>query len=68
MPVTTKYIVKHKFNYGLRVYQPGEEFEPEGARNDGAIIRHFTRVEQVVTPPEEPKVKERKAVKEVANA
>ena len=45
-----KYIVKRTFQYGDTTYQPGDVFEPQGARNDGAIIRTYTRVEMVEKP------------------
>lgn len=67
-PVSMRFIVKHGFVYGEKRYMPGEEWEPAGARNDAAIIRHYVRSEQVIEPLEEVKPRTTRVKKEVQNA
>ena len=45
--VEMKYIVKHAFKYGEKIYVRGEEWIPAGSKFDQKIIRNLVRSEEV---------------------
>jgi hypothetical protein len=55
------YIVKRPFKAAGKIYKPGDEFEPTGAKFDGALIKNPRYIEFV--PVREDKTRNQKKVK-----